>query len=230
LGGGTYTVPTGIIVPPLPDVSSGSVPLPTNVGTTTIENPFRRGYVNSYNLTVEQQFKGVVIDTGYVGTMAVRPLVNMNVNASAPGAGNAGGLLSTALGQTYTGTINALVPFKNNYYNSLQTKATRHFSDGSLVGVAWTWSKAIDYEDNEDLSSLAFPFPAFWSKDKGLAGFDRTHNIEGYSVIQLPFGKNQHWVHSGVGNAILGGWQINPIVISTQTARGRRPTWLLRSS
>jgi outer membrane receptor protein involved in Fe transport len=212
LGAGTYSVPTGLVVPPLPDVSSGSVPLPTNVSTTTIENPFNRGYINSYNFTVEQQFKGFVADVGYVGTNAVRPLTNMNVNASAPGTGSAGGLLSTALGQNYTGTINALVPFKSNNYNSLQTKVTRHFAGGSIAGLAWTWSKAIDYEDNEDLSSLAFPDPAFWSKNRGLASYDRTHNIEAYSVFELPFGKSEPWAKSGIGNAILGGWQINPIV------------------
>ena len=47
----------------------------------------------------------------------------MNANASPPGTGSAGGLLSQQYGQNYTGTINALTPFKNNYYNSLQTKA-----------------------------------------------------------------------------------------------------------
>ena len=212
LGGGSYNVPTGIVLAPLPDLSSGSIPLPASVGTTTIPNPFRRGYLNSFNLTVEQDWNNFVFSTGYVGTRAIRPLINMNVNASAPGTGTKGGLLSQKFGKNYSGNINALVPFKNNYYDSLQTKLTRRFNQGSSMGFAWTWSKAIDYEDNEDLSSLAFPYPAYWQKNRALAGFDRTHNIEIWGVFALPFGDGQPWVQSGIGGKILGGWMVNPIV------------------
>jgi hypothetical protein len=212
LGSGSYNVPTGIVLTPLPDLSSGVVPLPTNASTTTIPNPFRRGYINSFNLMVQQELKGIVLETGYVGARAIRPLVNMNANASAPGTGQAGGLLSTAFGKTYTGTINKEVPFKNNYYDSLQTKVTHRFKGGSMAGFAWTWSKTTDYSDNEDLGSLAFPFPAFWEKNRAVAGYDRTHNIEIYGLVRLPFGEGQRWLQSGIGSWLLGGWQINPII------------------
>jgi len=212
LGGGSYSVPTGIVLQPLPDLSSGSVPLPTSVSTTTISNPFNRGYINSFNVMLEQNlWKNLVFQTGYAGARAARPLVNMNVNASAPGTGSAGGLLSTALGKNYTGTINAEVPFKNNSYDSLQTKVTERFG-ASTAGFVWTWSKAIDYSDNDDLGSLAFPYPTYWEKNRAVAGYDRTHNFAIYGVLQLPFGKGQRWATSGAGSKIFGGWQINPVI------------------
>jgi hypothetical protein len=212
LGGGSYSVPSGIVLTPPPDLSSGVIPLPTNTSTTTIPSPFRRGYVNSFNLMVEREWKGFVLETGYVGARAIRPLVNLNANASPPGTGSAGGLLSVALGKNYTGTINALVPFKNNYYDSLQTKITRRFRQGSTAGFVWTWSKTTDYQGNEDLAGLKFPFPTFWAKDRAVADFDRTHNIKIYGLLLLPFGKGQRWAQSGVGNWLLGGWQISPII------------------
>jgi len=212
LGGGSYSVPTGVQLLPLPDLSSGSLALPTSAGTTTIPNPFQRGYINSFNFMVQQEVKGLVIETGYVGARGIRPLVNMNANPSLPGSGTAGGLLSVALGQNYTGTINELQPFKNNYYDSLQTKITRRFTGGSSAGFVWTWSKATDYQGNEDLSGLRFPHPDFWSKDRAVADFDRTHNIKIYGVFFLPFGKGQRWAESGVANHILGGWQISPVI------------------
>jgi hypothetical protein len=212
LGSGTYSVPTGLVNIPPPDLSTGVVPLPTSASTTTIPNPFNRGYINSFNFTVEQEFKGFVIQTGYVGARDVRPLVNMNINASAPGTGAAGGLISAALGRTYTGNINSEVPFKDNAYDSLQTKVTRRIGNGSTFGFVWTWSKALDYEDNEELNSLNFPYPAYWSKNYGPASFDRTQNIEIYGVMQLPFGKGQHWLRDGIGSRILGGWQVSPII------------------
>jgi hypothetical protein len=111
LGNGTYSVPTGILLLPPVNTSTGVVPLPTSASTSTIPNPFNRGFNNSFNLTLEQEYKGLDFQIGYVGSRMVRPLVNMNLNASLPGTGAAGGLLSTSLGQTYTGTINGLVPF-----------------------------------------------------------------------------------------------------------------------
>jgi hypothetical protein len=129
LGGGTYSVPTGLILSPLPNLSSGSIALPTSISTSTFPNPLNRGFINSYNLTVQQ---GIGNDTtfslGYVGTYDVRPIVNTNANASAPGAGSAGGLLSQQYGANYTGTISELLPFKNSRYDSLQTKLTYRFA------------------------------------------------------------------------------------------------------
>ena len=128
LGNGSYSVPTGIVLSALPNLSSGVIPLPQSVGTTTIPNPFRRGYLNSYNLAIEQEWRNYVLTVGYVGNNAIRPLVNLNANPSAPGANSVGGLLSTAYTQlglcspcNYTNTINALTPFKNTNYNSMQS-------------------------------------------------------------------------------------------------------------
>jgi outer membrane receptor protein involved in Fe transport len=212
LGGGSYSVPSGVVLAPLPNLSSGSIPLPTNISTTTVPTQFNRGFVNSYNLTVEQEWKDFVLNVGYVGTYNVRPVVNMNANASAPGAGNAGGLLSQKFGATYTGTINELNPFQHSRYDSMQTKVTKRFSDGSSAGMAWTWSKAMNYADNEDLGSLAFPYPAYWNMNYAPAGYDRPQNIEIWAVAQLPFGKGEPWLHDGPGSWILGGWQINPVI------------------
>jgi hypothetical protein len=136
----------------------------------------------------------------------------MNLNASAPGTGAAGGLLSQALGKTYTGGINGEVPFKSNSYDSLQTTVTRRFAQGSLVRFVWTWSRTLDYSDDEELNFLLFPYPAYWQKDYAPAAFDRTHDVEIYGVLNVPFGKGQRWATRGVANWILGGWQISPTV------------------
>ena len=213
LGGGSYSVPTGIVLAPLPSLSSGTIPLPTNISTTTIPNPFHRGFINSYNVTIEQELRNkFTFNIGYIGTYAVRPVVNMNANASPPGTGSAGGILSQGYGANYKGTINELNPFKHSRYDSLQAKATYRFADGSNVGAAYTWSKALSYADNEDLGSLAFPYPGFWQKNYAPAAFDRTNNVEIYGVMALPFGKGERWLQSGAGNWILGGWLIDPLI------------------
>ena len=214
LGVGSYSVPTGIVLAPLPNLSSGTIPLPVNISTTTIHNPFQRGYNNSFNLMVQQDMGFLVFQAGYVGARGVRPLVNINQNASPPGTGSAGGLLSVKFNKNYgpSANINALVPFKNNSYDSLQTTVTHRWANGSNAGLVYTWSKAINYEDNEDLSSLSFPYPTYWAKNRGLASYNRGQNVVIYGVMQSPFGKGQRWVTTGVGGAILGGWFIDPLI------------------
>jgi hypothetical protein len=213
LGSGSYSVPTGIVLTPLPNLSSGSIRLPTNISTTTIPNPYHRGFFNSYNLTVEQQFgRNLSLNLGYVGTYAVRPVINMNANASAPGTGSAGGTLSKLYGANYTGTINELNPFLHSRYDSLQTTLTYRFAGGSNLHVAYTWSKTMNYANNQDLGGLMIPYLPAIRKDYGPADFDRTNNLEISSVAALPFGKGEPWLRSGVGAAILGGWLIDPLV------------------
>src|SRR5215472_15741430 len=205
------TLPTGIPGIALPNLSSGVIPLPAGVGTTTAAQDFRRGYTHSFNLTLEHEFAGFVADAGYVGSRSIRPLANININPSPVGTNNAGRILNAQFGKNWP-DINELVPFANAYYDSLQTTLTRRFKGNTFVGVAYTWSKAIDFTDDEELNFLLFPFPAYAQKARGLASFDRTNNLRFYGTYDLPFGHGQLWATSGVLNQILGGWQTNWIL------------------
>jgi hypothetical protein len=205
------TLPTGIGSIAKPDLTVGTIPLPNNVGTTTAAKDFRRGYTHSFNLTVGQEFAGFVADVGYVGSRSIRPLANININPGPLGLGNAGRVLNVQFGRTW-GDINQLTPFGNAYYDSLQAKVVRKFKGNSMLGLAYTWSKAIDYTDNEELNFLLFPFPAYSFKALGLASFDRTHNLKLYGTYELPFGRGQRWAQHGILNAIAGGWQTNWIL------------------
>ena len=215
LGSGSYNVFKGIQLIPLPDLSSGTIKLPTSAGTTTVSNPFKRGFINSYNLAVEQQAgKNLTVNIGYVGTYDVRPVINMNANASLPGTGSAGGLLSQKWGANYTAGINVLNPYLHARYDSLQSRLIYRFAGGSNVTAAYTWSRTMDYADNEDLGSLAYPYPspAIIQMNYAPSNFDRTHNLEITGVMALPFGKGEPWLQSGPGSWILGGWLINPVI------------------
>lgn len=213
LGSGTYSVPTGLSLIPVPNLSTGQIPLPTSASTTTVPNPYHRGYINSYNLTIEQEFgQDLAFSLGYIGAYDNHPTINMNANPSAPGTGSAGGVLSQAYGANYTGTINVLNPFKFTRYDSMQSQLKYNFAGGSNVTAVYTWSKAMSFADEQDLGSLLIPYAPDYFKDYGPANFDRTNNFEIYSVAALPFGKGQRWLQNGIGSEILGGWLIDPVV------------------
>src|SRR6266478_1694169 len=213
---------TGIVLIPFTGLGNGVIRLPNNAGTTTVANPFHRGYAESFNLIVQREFAGWVAEAGYVGTRGIRIPLGLNINPAPVG-------VTTALGASRTrllnadpnvcptnttapcwGDINAVTPFKITYYDSPQAKLIRRLSGGSVIGFAYTFSKAIDYGENE--GPVFHPFPANWGDDKALAGFDRTHNFQAYGVYELPFGRTKRWAHHGIVNALAGGWELNWIL------------------
>jgi hypothetical protein len=208
-------LPIGIVAPALPNVTTGAVPLALSINTSTIgQYPnFRRGYIYSYNFTVEQQFAGFVGDIGYVGAREIRPIENTNLNAAPIGGGQAGELLNTAAvsaglipsGKSY-GSISTLIPLGHTYYDSMQAKIARRIGEASQVGVLYTWSRAEDFEDNEELNGISRPYPAYFAWNKAKAGFDRKYNFEGYWVYQEPT------IHPRILNDIVGGFTFSGVL------------------
>ena len=49
-------------------------------------------------------------------------------------------------------------------------------------------------------------------RNRGLAAYDRPHNLQTYFVWDLPFGEGQRWAESGVAGKIFGGFQLNGIM------------------
>jgi hypothetical protein len=209
---GTTNTYAGVGIPALvgPNLALGVLPLPNNIGTTAIANPYRRGYIESYNVTAERDLgAGFTWNVGYVGTHEVRQESAVNINAGPAGGGNAGRLLFVQYG-TVNGDLNEVLPFGNARYDSLQTQLTRRVGTAQ-VGVVYTYSRAMDMGDNSTYNGLTFAYPAYWSRDWAAAGYDRTHNLEIWTAYTLPFGKGQKYVQTGVGAWVLGGWQINNI-------------------
>ena len=80
----------------------------------------------------------------------------------------------------------------------------------SVLGVTYTFSKAINYADNSD-SGLTWNWEPMWDRNRALADFDRPHNLQIYGIYDLPFGPGKRWATDGVGAVIAGGWQLNGV-------------------
>lgn len=190
-----------------PNLNAGILALPANSGTTTYPKTPMRNVIHSFNLIFERQlpwkFKGSV---GYVGTRAPGQMGFININASAPGTGNAGRPLFVKFG--INADITEILPYGDTTYDSLQSTLQRRWAS-SLFGVAYTWSKAINYSDND--GGPRIQYLPLKERNKGLAGYDRTHNLQIYGVYDLPFGKGQQYASKGALGAILGGFQLNGV-------------------
>ena len=204
---------TGIPAVLGPDLSSPSLILPAALQTTTYPLKINRGYIRSYNITLQREVGGGVnVQAGYVTTRSVRQFSNLNLNWSGPGGGNTGRQLYGTVGRI--GTINFYTPFKDSQYDSLQSQINKRFSGASNIGVAYTWSKAINYADNSE-SGLTWNMVSIHERNRALAGYDRPHNLAVFGNYELPFGKGKAHVTSGVASMLLGGWQLNGVFTAT---------------
>ncbi|HKD07042.1 MAG TPA: TonB-dependent receptor [Bryobacteraceae bacterium] len=213
INGATSFTPAGSLVTGLPafvypNLSTGIFPLPTNVTTTTFPADFRRGYIESLNVTLQRQIAGFSAQAAYVGTRAIRHTNQVNINASGPGGGNTGRYYYPLTGQSTD--ITQITPFNTAKYDSLQTQLTRRFGAG-IVGATFTFSKALDFGDNDD-SGLTWNWIPMYRRNYAVAGFDRPYNFQLYANYALPFGKGKPWVTHGFAAALAGGWQLNGIM------------------
>ena len=202
-----FSLTQGLPIVTGPNIALGRVPLPSTVSTQAIANPYRRGYIESYNLTLQRDIgAGFTATAAYVGTHEVRQMSNVNINAAPIGTGNAGRLLYPL----NTTDINESDPFGNVRYDALQAQLSRRMGSAQ-VGAVYTLSHAMDMADNSTYSGLTFAYPAYWARNWATAGYDRTNNFQFWAIYGLPFGHGQRWVTNGFASKVVGGWQLNPI-------------------
>lgn len=147
----------------------------------------------------------------YVGELIIREVPGININANqAPGQTVAQEPMKALYG--ITAGINSEIADGTGHYNALQAQAKRRFKGDSSVAVNYTYSRAInDYGDQSDGESGLFTAMAapYWHLNRGVAGFDRTHNIQVFGNYLLPFGKGQAYLQNGPAGYILGGWSLS---------------------
>src|SRR5438045_945608 len=80
---------------------------------------------------LEQRVKGWVTSAGYVGTRAIDPQNNIQVNWSPIGGGTAGEILNQLTGRTASTQL--LATLGTNTYDGLQTRAQRRFAAGYQI-------------------------------------------------------------------------------------------------
>jgi hypothetical protein len=192
-----FTIPTDGIVRNAPNQNYDVIPL-----------DFREGYIQSWNLAIQRQLPGkFVLDVAYVGNRGVRVPTVYNLNAAVvTGQGQAGRPLFAQFGRN-TDTNLRYVGLSNNY-NSLQVKFDRRFSNGFSMTTAYTWSKAIDFSN--DNGGLTYYINS--ARNRARSDFDRRHMLNQSYIWELPFGKGRAFVKEGPAAYILGGWQVTGIL------------------
>ncbi len=199
---------------PIPDASQSRIPVPVNVNTVFTGDEFDRGYIQSWNATLQRELgNGFTFEVGYVATRSVRQLGYVDLNAGQViNEGNNGRPLFAAYGRT--AVSNLVSPIGSQRYDSMQLRLDRRFSNGFQINGSWTWgqNQGICGANNSDGSPCVRALD-YWDRNFTLTSFDQRHRISINSVYELPFGKGKRWAEEGLGAALLGGWQLNGVMV-----------------
>src|SRR5581483_3986874 len=168
-----------------------------------------------------------VLDVSYVGTVGSHLLQRRSINAPAYGAaylaqnqdptstGSATVPGARALPVDFLrpyqgfGQIQYIEPSSSSNYHSLQTSLNRRFTRGLLLGVNYTWSKALGTQSNNLPSITGFGAPHVLDNRRANYGpldFDRPHNFNVNWVYEVPKLTQHHLL----GYA-LNDWQLSGI-------------------
>ena len=212
--------PAPQVFPTVP--SNGQFPLPNGVFSRALPRKQRPPAVDAFNVTLQRQLtESMSVEVGYVGNRGRNvfagdgPAVNVNEPTlegfpSVPQsqrrpffAGRPTAYLGLGGPYGWTQGIDYFCNCANNWYDSLQAKFNKRYSDGYAFTVNYTWQKA------EGEGGGQF----FWDRsvERGTQDWDRTHTVNITLIYELPFGKERQYGSdwSTAMDAVLGGWQFN---------------------
>src|SRR5580704_5361003 len=180
----------------------------------------QNGMVQQWNLQLQQQLDRFTSFTvAYVGNTSQHLTTWFNANAPVLGTG----LPTYANRQTITeGSAEGA-----GNYHGLQVSANRSVGNNLLVTLAYTWSHTMDNSNGAfktNGNGNAGAGGRFFILPGGVPGFrlnygssdqNQPNVFAGSVVYNLPFGHGQQFGNgvAGAMNQVIGGWQLNSIVI-----------------
>jgi len=184
----------------------------------------------NYSLGVQQDIGfGTVMEVSYVGNVARHLGERRNINGVPDAAKfvdcavaaqfgvpcnpqnrdpfSATGALNDDFQRPFRGygDINVVSWSGTANYNSLQVQVNRRYAHNFQYGVAYTWSKSMDYSQQDDQGDVANgrPYRAF---NYGLSDYDQTHILTVNYIWDVPLFRR---AQNGFVRNVLGNWQVS---------------------
>ena len=209
-----------------PFAGSGTNPCNSPAGIVCISNHYTLG--NDFDRTTPRMLQylfnvqrelgqNAALEIGYLGSRSSELERMFDRNEVLPGSGNT----QTRRPYPEFTRLQTIGNVAEARYNSLAVKLTRRLNDGFSALVGYTLSKSTD--NGSGIRTLngdsLFPQDSNCAADEvasgcewGLSIFDVRHRVVSSILYELPFGEGKRWAQSGVGAALLGGWQVTNIM------------------
>jgi hypothetical protein len=229
--------PTNWPKPPFIDPTVGNG---TNVNMIGADDG-RPPYIQNWSFNIQRSLPwGLFADVGYVGVKGTRLGTSLiRMNEVDPKYLSLGSMLQKSITSPeaiaagiplpypgFKGTVaQALRPFPqilnidnrsnpngNSTYHALQAKIERRMRSGfSFLGV-YTYSKTIS--DGNIMAGLGIDGQTYYNRtmEKAIATTDVPHIVAVSAMYELPFGKGQRYLTSGIASRVAGGWSLTGIL------------------
>jgi len=160
-----------------------------------------------FNVGVQRQLPwNTVMDAAYVGTRGKNIFISRNINVPLPGPGNVNERRPYFSLVPNITVINKRSGEAESWYDALQFKLEKRFSQGLQALLSYTYSRS------EDTAFILHPAIETRAPSIGKA-VDIPHNLVVSWAYELPFGPGKRFLATGspVAGALLGGWAVNGI-------------------
>jgi hypothetical protein len=209
LGGNAPFQPTtfisGGVVDDPAGVTGGALPrLPLSMTTQPYNFPNPNAW--SWNAAIEQDIPSFATFTlAYVGRRGVHLQQLEQLNQLQPGTVQANPGVNTDALRPYRG-FSSILQIDNagsSIYHSLQVNLNRRLSHGLLFGVAYTWSKSLDFGSDQ-----SYQLPDYYNPQAnyGPSDFDIRNTLVVNYVWDIPYGNN---FDNRFVKGTLGNWQLS---------------------
>jgi Carboxypeptidase regulatory-like domain/TonB-dependent Receptor Plug Domain len=188
--------------------------LQTQVSVRGNDPNLRNGNVQQWNLTLQYALaKDWIFEVGYVANKGTH--LSRFWNANQPNVPGTSATLGARRPNPGFGDVEYMDSGGNSFYNSLQTRLEKRFSNGLTLLHSFTYARGLDNVGAwNDVNGSLYPQDAYnFANEKALAENIIKLNSVASWVYELPFGRGRKMMTSAppLVNAVLGNWQLDGI-------------------
>lgn len=193
------------------DLSSPIISPPAGFAVFMIPKNFRQDMAQMWNLGVQRQLgTAAVFEITYVGTRGIHLFRDHDINVPRPGPGDVTSRRPFFPLNPNITEIHLRNSDGRSYYNGLQAKISKRFSNGFQALLSYTYSRTID-----NVSQTLDPYNDELNRgpSSGFKAVDIPQNFVVSYSYDLPFGRGKRFGsgNSRIKNGLISGWSINGI-------------------
>lgn len=189
----------------------------TILNSFAVNPDYRAPYAQTWSLSVQQDVRGYVIETSYLGTKGTALDILRIPNRAAPGSPTDSELrrpIPYATGFTYGS------PEGSSIFHSGQLRVVRRMRRGVSWSALYTFSKSIDNASSiGGAGNLVVQDENNLRAERGLSNFDVRHQLQFNGMFTSPFGPTGIWLRQrNTWTTLLRDWNLN---VNLQANSGR---------
>lgn len=189
----------------------------TILNSFAVNPDYRAPYAQTWNLNVQQDVRGYVIEAGYMGTKGTALDIQRIPNRAPPGSpadSEQRRPIPYATGFTYTS------PEGSSIFHAGQLRVVRRMRRGVSWSALYTFSKSIDNASSiGGTGNLVVQDENNLRAERGLSNFDVRHQLQFNGMFTSPFGPTGVWLRQrNLWTALLRDWNLN---VNLQANSGR---------